>query len=110
MKKRAHQRILVGLDGEAVHKDTRYAAFIGDISEKGLCAIITPMGASGGTPSEEEIELTCNIAPGKVLKMRCRERWSNLMLPERATRRIGMEIMNPPEMLAEYIHSISNFS
>jgi hypothetical protein len=105
MEKRAFKRINISLSGEVIHKNRTYSAYIGNISERGLYALITPAdNIDFSLPPE--IDMKCQIKPGRILNLTCGIKWSLSFSHNTLTKRMGMEIIDPPAEFTDYIYTL----
>jgi hypothetical protein len=106
MERRSSKRISLGLEAEITSDNIRYAAFIRNISEYGLNAIITPFHSSFDIPSGKEKNLKCELPSGKQLCLTCKKIWSQAVSTGGSSKKIGAAIINPPIHYSELLASL----
>lgn len=106
MEKRTHKRIPVSLEAELITDDVRYVAFVGNISENGINTIITPLKATTDFSPVSGFYLKFQIPSGEAVFLNCKKRWSYAISTHGLTKKMGMEIIDPPEKYKEFLHSL----
>jgi hypothetical protein len=102
MEKRTHKRIPVSLEAELITDDVRYVAFVGNVSENGINTIITPLKATTDFSPGSGFYLKFQLPSGEAVFLNCKKRWSYAI----STKKMGMEIIDPPEKYKEFLHSL----
>jgi hypothetical protein len=106
MDKRTSKRIAVSLEAELISHDISYAAFIGNVSDRGLYTIITPLMNTIDYTTEPDLDIKLHLPSGESLGLSCKKRWSETISPHGKTIKIGLEIVNPPLKYKEYINTL----
>jgi len=106
MEKRAFKRIPISLEAELMLGYISYAAIVEDISECGLNMIITPMKNEIDFAPKAKLELKLHITSGETLHLNCRGIWSSKFSPYGLTKKMGMEIIDPPTKYKELLNSL----
>ncbi len=99
MKKRASKRISVRLDGTFISSNTHCMAYIRNVSDLGVNAIVSPIRCQGDFEKETDHELKVNVPSGETITLHCMRKWSASISPQGVTKEVGLEIIDPP---AEY--------
>jgi hypothetical protein len=106
MEKRVYKRIPVSLEAELITDDIRYVAFVGNLSENGINTIITPLKATTDFSPGTDLLLKFQLPSGEAVLLNCKKRWSYAISTQGLTKKMGMEIINPPEKYREFLHSL----
>jgi hypothetical protein len=105
IEKRVHRRRSVVLEAKVIYRGFSYAAFVGDISEKGLYMITSPVGVMRDFNTDTKNALTLLNSSREVLSLQFREIWSDDVSPYGLTKRVGVEIIDPSFVFRNFVHS-----
>ncbi|NIO80756.1 MAG: hypothetical protein GTN53_09105 [Candidatus Aminicenantes bacterium] len=111
MKKRVSKRFSVCLEGEVIYKNKTYSAYMGNVSEKGVYVLITPVDVSKKPSNlpEKAVQLRFHIEQDTMINVICRKRWISTLSSRRSTKHMGLEIIDPPSEYKKYIQSLQEF-
>lgn len=105
LEKRLHRRRSVVLEAKVIYRGFSYAAFVGDISERGLYMITSPVGVMRDVTTDTKNTLTLLKSSREVLSLRFREVWSDDVSPCGLTKRVGVEIIDQSFVFRNFVHS-----
>lgn len=97
MNKRAYERIPVALEAELIIFNKSYAAFVENISPDGMYAKVAYIQVTKNLTIDMPVNLRFKIPQGKMLTLKCREKWADKNTANSLIERIGVEIINPPK-------------
>jgi hypothetical protein len=105
-EKRVLKRISVSIEGELTTNGISYVAFVNNISENGVSTIITPLSTSSDINSRTDFHLKFKLPSGEDLDLNCRKKWSVSLTSHGLTKKLGMEIVDPPARYKEFIKNL----
>ena len=106
MEERAYKRIpVMSLEGDLFSGDIIYAAFITDVSEGGLCSIITPLNIPLDFTTKSKFDIKIRLDSGEIINLSCEKRWL-YKIGDGFTKKIGMEIINSPAQYKNLLRTI----
>lgn len=106
MEKRACQRTQVRIEADLICDYVNFAAFIGDISARGVHIITIHIEGNNDFGQAKPINLKFMIPSGEILSLRCRKRWSRTIASNSILWRTGMEIIDPPAQLENFLTTL----
>ena len=98
-------KLPVCLEGELIFSDGRYAAFVENISEDSMYVSVAYIMTKDHVRPKTKLNLKVRLPSGERILLYCREKWSERNTPHSLIVRIGMEIINPPEKLRQFIEN-----
>lgn len=105
MENRAYKRTHVSLAGELCSDDILYAVFITDVSERGLCSIISTFNVPADLIPNAKFNLKIQLNSKETINLSCEERWSKI-INNGSIKRIGWEINNPPAQYSDLLKTL----
>jgi hypothetical protein len=106
MDKRTGKRIPIGIEADIISDYRNHAAFIGNLSPRGLHLITVYMKDDKDSNGKTEIDLNFLTHTGEKLNLHCKKRWSYAITPNSLINRVGMEIINPPAQYKEFLTTL----
>lgn len=106
MDKRTCKRIPIGIEADIISDYRNHAAFIGNLSPRGLHLITVYMEDDKDFIRETDIDLHFQTHTGEKLNLHCKKRWSYAITPNSLINRVGMEIIDPPAQYKKFITNL----
>jgi acyl transferase domain-containing protein len=100
VEKRTSKRIPVSLEARLTRGDVTCKAFIAGISKKGLYVIEAP--GDGDYCDGRMLTVKFSISSGQFFELRCKEAWSDEDVSGHFSRKMGLEIPDPPVEFKEF--------
>jgi hypothetical protein len=105
LEKRLHRRKSVVLEAKVISRGFSYAAFVGDISERGLYMITSPVGVVKDSNTGIKNTVTFLNSSREGVSLQFRAIWSDDVSPHGLTQRVGVEIIDPSSVFKKFFHS-----
>jgi hypothetical protein len=106
MEKRAFQRTPVRIEADLISDYLNFAAFIGNISARGLHIITIHTEDRMDFIQATPLDLKFQIPSGEMLSLHCKKRWSSTITSNSLLWRTGMEIIDPPTQYKKFLTMI----
>jgi len=108
LKKRRSRRISVDLEAELISYNTRYSAFIENISEHSICAKIAHHKTTEEFKRKPRVYLKLRLPSGHVIHLNGKTIWSDKNTPHSLIGHIAVEIVNPPQEYTLFYRAMSH--
>jgi hypothetical protein len=96
MDKRRYKRITIGFNADINYEGKSYPAAIDNLSETGASIITAPADSAVHYRPGTALNMKFRPCEGETLSMYCTIKWSHEIPPHALTKRVGMEITDPP--------------
>jgi hypothetical protein len=104
MARRTSQRIPVSLEGRLSCQGQMYIVYVGNMSPTGLYVRIPPVQTNSAIyiPPEADLRLRLELPSGCLVYLTCRKKWSLYLTPHATSKKVGLEIIDPPREYLEF--------
>lgn len=107
---RRSQRVRVSLNAEIILDTECYSSLVGNISMNGLNIVSFLGRATEKALSRRTFIVTLRLSPVGMVHLRCRKVWvEHAILPQIMTKRMGVEIISPPQTYLEFFQDRLEF-